>query len=67
MGAQNHGFIAANAANQLTDFDQLVGVEPRGWLVEDENFGVVNQGGRKAYALAKSFGELGNALVPLGA
>ena len=45
----------------------MVGVEPRGWLVEDEDLGVVNQGGSKAHALAESLRKLGNALVPLGA
>ena len=48
---------------QLADFDDLLGVEAGGGLVEDQDIGVVDDGLRQADALAVAFGKLADQLV----
>ena len=49
--AEDDGFFAADLFYQLPYFDNLVGVEAGGRLVEDEHFGVVDERLRQAHTL----------------
>jgi len=44
VGAENDGVIARQAVNQIAGFDDLFGIEAGGGLVENQNFGIVNDG-----------------------
>jgi hypothetical protein len=51
--------LAAEALDQLARLDDLLGIEARGRLVEDEDVRVVEDGLGEAHALAISLGEAG--------
>ena len=67
VGAENDGFIFAHLADELADFQNLVGVEAGGGLVEDEHVGVVDEGLGQAHALPVALAERANLLVLLAA
>lgn len=58
MGGEEDGAVFSEAANELADFDDLGGVEADGWFIEDEEFGLVEDGLGEANALAVAFTEL---------
>ena len=58
MRAQNNRVFACEAVNQISGFRDLLGIESGGWLVENENVGVVNDGLRQANALPVAFRQL---------
>ena len=61
--AQNDGVIAGQALDQVARLIDLLGIEARGRLVEDQHIGIVDDGLRQADALAVAFGELPDQLV----
>jgi hypothetical protein len=63
VGAEDDGVLAGERFQQLADFDDLLGVEAAGGLVEDQHVGVVDDGLRQADALAEALGELADQLV----
>ena len=54
--------IAGEGLQQFADFDDLLGVETAGGLVEDQDVGVVDDGLGDADALAVAFGQLADQL-----
>ena len=54
--------IAGEGLEELADFDDLLGVEAGGGLIEDEDIGVVDDGLGDSDALAVAFGELADQL-----
>ena len=63
VGAEDDGVVAGEGLEQLADFDDLLGVEAAGGLVEDQDIGVVDDGLGDADALAVAFGQLADQLV----
>ena len=63
VGAQNDGVIAGKALDQIARLVDLLGVETRGRLVENQYVGIVNDGLRQADALAITLGKLAEQLV----
>jgi hypothetical protein len=60
--ADHNGVIAGEAPDQLPRFDDLLGIEPRRRLVEDQHLGIVNERLREANPLLVALREL--AAVP---
>ena len=56
--AQDDGVVAGQAADQIARFVDLLGVQPGGGLVENQNVGVVDDGLRQSDALPVAFGQL---------
>ena len=54
------------ALDEGTDLDELIGVEAGGGLVQDEQFGVTDEGLRQADTLAIAFAQFADMFVPLG-
>ena len=65
MRAENDRVVLAERADEVADFDDLIGVEADGRLVENQNVRVAEQGLRDAYPLAIALGELVDELVPV--
>ncbi len=63
VGGQHHGFGLAYAFDEGANLYQLIGIQSGGGFVQDENFGVVEQGRSQAHALAVALGQLSNDLV----
>ena len=63
VGAEDDGVVAGEAVDQLADFDDLLGIEAGGGLVEDQDVGVVDDRLGEADALAVALGELADQLV----
>ncbi len=59
---EDYGLLPAELLDEVADFDDLVGVETRCRLVEDENLGVVHHCAGYACALTVAFGEFANLL-----
>ncbi len=51
------------ASGSFLELGQLIGVEPRGWFVHDENVGFMEQRLCHANSLSISFGQLSNRLI----
>ena len=51
MRRENDGVAPGKTLDQMADFDDLLGIEAHGGLVEDDDVGIVHQGLRDAYAL----------------
>ena len=43
MRGQNDGVVAAERSDQVTDLDDLLGVQTDGRFVEDDNLGVADE------------------------
>ena len=63
VGAQDDGVVAGEAADELARFDDLLGVEAGGRLVENQDIGVMQDGLRQTHALPVALGELADELV----
>ncbi len=63
VGAENDGVLARQCVQQIADFDNLLGVEAGGGLVENQHVGIVDDGLRDADALAVAFRKLADQLV----
>jgi hypothetical protein len=57
-------FLRGYSANQRPHFVLLIGIESVGWLVEDQNIGIMHHGLRDADATLEAFGQGIDALVP---
>src|ERR1019366_3595251 len=64
MSAQNDGVVASQALDQISGLIDLLGIEARCRLVEDQHIWVMNNGLRQANALAVAFRQLPDKLVP---
>jgi hypothetical protein len=62
--AEHDGVIARQAANEVACLDDLLRIEARGWLVQNQHIGIVNERLREADALLEAFREL--AAVAIG-
>ena len=58
MRGEDHGLGLAQAPDQAPHLDDLVGIEAGGGLIEHQDLGVVQQGGRESHALAVALREL---------
>ena len=58
-----NGALASEMGNEMPDLDALVGIEPFGRLVENEEVGTVENRRGKAHALAESLRELADWTV----
>src|SRR5262249_23932209 len=58
VGAENDGVAAGKAPDQVSGFIDLLGVEPGGGLVENENIRIMNDGLSQTNALAIAFRQL---------
>jgi hypothetical protein len=63
VGAENNGVIAGEALDEVASLVNLLGVEARGGLVENENVRIMDDGLRQADSLAIALGELTEQLV----
>jgi len=61
VGGEDDGLALAHVTNELSDFDNLVGVQSRGGLVKDEHLRVVDDGLCQSHTLAVALAELGDA------
>ena len=66
VGGEEDDLLLASLADEGADKLQLVGVETRGGLVEDEHLRVVDECLCEAHTLAVALGELTYLLVSLG-
>ena len=64
VGAEDDGVVAGQALDQVAGFIDLLGIEARCRLVENQHVGVVNDRLRQPDALAIAFGEFAQKLVP---
>jgi hypothetical protein len=64
VGGENDGLGAAHFPDEVPDHVLLVGVETVGRFVENEDFGVVDDGLSEAGAVAVAFGEGIDGLAP---
>jgi len=55
VGAQNNGVVAGEALDQVARLVDLLGIESGGRLVQNEHFGIVNDGLCQADPLAVPF------------
>src|ERR1019366_8459102 len=62
--AEDDGVLAREGLQQLADFDDLLGVETAGGLIQDQHIRVVDDGLRDADTLAEAFGQLADQLGP---
>ena len=62
---ENDGVVSGEALDQVADFDDLLGIEADGGLVEDDDVGIVDQSLRDAYALLVAARETLDQLVAL--
>ena len=60
VGRNEYGSAISEVFNELAHLPDLVGIEPDGGLVKDEEFGIVNQSVGKAHSLSLAFGEGAN-------
>ncbi len=63
MRREDHGPLAPKVADQLADLDALIGVEPLGRLVEDEQIGTMQNRGRETNPLAEPLGQLADRAI----
>jgi hypothetical protein len=63
VGAENDGVVTRELLEQVAYFDDLLGVESAGRLVEDEDVGIVDDRLGEADALPVSFGKLADQLL----
>ena len=57
VGGQNDGVLAGETLDELPGLDDLSRVQPRGRLVQDEHFGIMNECLRQSYPLPVAFGQ----------
>ncbi len=60
---KNDGVAAGEALDQVAHFDDLLGIEAHGGLIENDDFGIVHQGLGQADALLVAAGEALDQLV----
>ena len=65
VGGEKDHLVFAHLTDEGADFLQLIGVEARGWLVEDKHLGVVDESLGESDALTVALGELRYLLVSL--
>ena len=58
MRSEQHGVPAGKRADEIAHGDDLMRVEPAGWLIEHQDFRVAEQRLRDRHALAKPAGQL---------
>ena len=63
MGGEDDGLLPADAPDDFPDFDDLVGVQARGRLIQDQYFRIVHHGMRQPHALLVALGQLADRLV----
>ncbi len=63
VGGEDDRLLLAQALDELADLDDLVGVQPGGGLVQDEDLGVVDDGLGQAGALPEALGQGVDAAV----
>ncbi len=64
VGAEDDGVISGQAANQLPGLDNLLGIEPGGGFIENEDLGIVDDRLGQPDPLAIPFRELADQLGP---
>ncbi len=66
MSAEYNRLFFSNIPDQLSDFNNLVGIQPGRRFIENENFWIMDQGLGQPNPLPVSLGQLTNFLVFLG-
>jgi hypothetical protein len=66
MRGEDDRAVLSKVSNEAAYLDELVGVKTCGRLIKDEQLRVAEKCLRKAYALAVTFAQLTDVLVPLG-
>ncbi len=64
VGRQDHGVVLSELGNELTNLDDLVGIETDGGFIEDEHRRLVNERARQTDPLAIALGEGADHLSP---
>ena len=63
VGAENNGMGLPQRLNQIPNFDDLNGIQAHGWLIQDDDLWIAQQGLRNAHPLFIAFRQCGNAAV----